>query len=435
MSVAHVVCSENGTTNGIPKRHQWLMIQQFLENLHCFYFTVPYDRRGGTKIESITRRVFLKRTVSGVGGIMLAKSLGPNISLAQPSADMSRVVVVEHPDATDGVKVINAANVQAMMEESVKQLTGEATVADAWASLLPDFREEHLIAIKVNTTSRLLPTHPDVVDVIVAGLTAAGVRENNIIVYDIGTNWLLDSGYKPNKGDIGVRCFGTFEKITGGVVLNPNTAVDEEGWGDDWDNPVDILGRKMALSTILTRCDHLINVPVLKAHGWNVANISLSLKNQYGSVNNPQMLHNNFATACATLNSQEAIKGKTRLIAIDALFGCWSGHFDPPQFAPNSLIMTRDPVAADYIGAEMINEERARLNLPPKSIQLLLRRAAEMGLGTNDPNKIELLKVVLGAPEKQGAKEEVEEEKPDEERVVDPTGSYRTQWGNIKRSG
>ena len=95
-------------------------------------------------MEPITRRVFLKRTITGVGGAMLAKSLGPNISSpAQPPADMSRVVVVEHSQATDGVRVINPVNAQLMMDEAVKQLTGESSVADAWASLLPDFKEEH----------------------------------------------------------------------------------------------------------------------------------------------------------------------------------------------------------------------------------------------------------------------------------------------------
>jgi len=372
-------------------------------------------------MESITRRVFLKRAASGAGGVILAKSLGSDIGLAQaPPADMSRVVIVEHTEATDGVKVIDAANVQNMMDESIKQLTGQASVADAWGSLLPDLKEEHVVAIKVNCTSRILPTHPVVVDAITSGLTAAGVPENNIIIYDIGTNWLLDSGYEYSNTNVGVRCFGTFKTIKlAGQVLNKNTAIPEEGWGSDWDNPVNILGKEMALSTIVTRCDHLINVPVLKAHTWATANITLSLKNHYGSVNDPPALHNNFATACATLNSQKAIKDKTRLIVIDALFGCWSGHINPPNFAPNSLIVTGDPVAADYTGAKMINEERAKLNLGPKNMNLLLKKAAELGLGTNDPEKIELIELGLGAPE--------------EEKAVDPTGNYKTQWGSIKK--
>ena len=346
-------------------------------------------------MEPITRRVFLKRTISGVGGLILAKSLGTNISPGRPSADMSRVVVAKHPEATDGVKIINPLNVQTMMDESVKRLIGQQSVVDAWASLLPDLKKDHLIAIKVNTTWGF-PTHAEVVNAIITELTSAGVPENNIIIYDIGTDALHQVGWKTNTGDVGVRCFGTFKQISmSGFFVNGQESVPEEGWGLDWDNPVDILGREMALSTIVTRCDHLINVPVLKTHSFDSAGVTLSLKNHFGSISDPPALHDNLPVACATLNSQKAIKDKTRLVVIDALFGCWSRLGDPPNFAPNSLIVTRDPVAADYIGAEMINEERAKFKQPPKNISPLLDKAAELGVGTNNLEKMELLKFVL----------------------------------------
>jgi uncharacterized protein (DUF362 family) len=327
-------------------------------------------------MEPITRRNFLKQTLIGVGGAMLAESLSLNIGLAQAD-DKSRVVVVRHPEATDSAKAINKDIVQTMMDESIKRLTDKPSAADAWASILPNFKEEHVVAIKVNAIAPNIPTHPDVVDTIVAGLAAAGVPENNIIIYDNFKHKLTDAGYKYNAGDIGVRCFGT----------------DEEGWGYDWDNPVEILGQKKALSRIVTRCDHLINVPVLKVH-LDQYGVTLSLKNHYGSVDNPQSLHNNFATACATLNCQEAIKGKTRLVVIDALFGCWGSNptMFVPDFVYNGLIVGKDPVAADYIGAEILNEERAKHNQPPRNVPLL-KKAAEMGLGTNEPEKIELQKL------------------------------------------
>ena len=158
-------------------------------------------QKGNCYMETITRRVFLKRTVSGIGGIMLARAVGPGIGMAQqPPADVSRVVVVEHPEATDGVRIINPVNVQTMVDESVKQLTGQASVADAWASLLPDFKENHIVAIKVNTINASLPTHPVVVDAITSGLIAAGVLENNISSYMMhcepnhGSNGLLTPG-------------------------------------------------------------------------------------------------------------------------------------------------------------------------------------------------------------------------------------------------
>ncbi|HIE30314.1 TPA: DUF362 domain-containing protein, partial [Candidatus Poribacteria bacterium] len=337
------------------------------------------------KTESITRRDFLKRSLTGIGGVMLAESLGSNIGLGRPLADMSRVVVARHPEATDGVKAINPANVQAMMDESIKRLTGKPSVADAWASVLPDFKQEDVIAIKVNVISALIPTHPELVNTITAGLTAAGVPENNIIVYDRSKGELIASGYQYNAGDVGARCFGTHEK----------------DWGYDWDNSVDILGQKRALSSIVTRCDHLINVPVLKVH-MAPYGVTLSLKNHYGSVDNPSSLHPNFAEACATLNSQEAIKDKTRLVVIDALFGFWGSNpaMFVADFAYNGLIMSKEPVAADYTGTEILNEERAKHNQPPRNVPLL-KKAAEMGLGTNEPENIELLEVELEAAEKE----------------------------------
>ncbi len=360
---------------------------------------------------AITRRDFLKRTATGVGGVMLSKYLGRGTSFAQPNADMSRVVVVKHSEATDGVKLINAINVQAMMDDSIKQLTDQPSVADAWNSLLPDFRKDHMVAIKVNCLEPSLPSHPQVVDTIVNGLTATGVPENNIIIYDRYNRELISAGYGHNAGDIGVRCFGT----------------DEKGWGFDRDNPTSIVGRKTWLSTILTRCDHLINVPVLKWHEFGIP--TLSLKNHFGSINSPAGFHGNFHSAIPALNSLEVIRDKTRLIVTDALFGCWFLNFRPPNFAPNSLVVARDPVAADLIGGEILKEERVKNGRGnPKNI-IYIEKAAEMGLGTCDPEKIELLKIEMG-----GLEEEVGE-MPEEGtgKAVEPANSHMTQWGGLKR--
>ena len=330
-------------------------------------------------MERIKRRDFIKQAASGVGSVLLAQSLSSNVSLAQTSSDMSRVVVVKHPDSTDGIKTINSVNVQAMMDESIKQLTDKSSIFEAWASILPNFKEEHIIAIKVNTITPTHRTHPEVVNAVVTGLTTAGVNENNVIVYDRINSELTACGYKYNAGDKGVRYFGT----------------DEKGWGYEQDKSMDILGQKIALSRIITRCDHLINIPVLRVH-LDQYGVTLSLKNHYGTIDNPQSLHDNFAEACAILNSQKDIKDKTRLVIIDALFGCWGSNptMFVQDFAPNSLIVSKDPVAADYIGTKMLNEERARHNQSQRRVPLL-EKAAQMGPGTNDPQKIELRTVEL----------------------------------------
>ncbi|HGE70407.1 TPA: DUF362 domain-containing protein [Candidatus Poribacteria bacterium] len=271
-------------------------------------------------MEAITRRVFLKQVVVGVGGVVLARSFGTKISSAQtPVEGLSKVVIAHHPEATDGVNTINRDVAQIMVDESIKEFTGKQSVADAWLSILPNYKKEHIIAIKVNAIQPECPTSPEVVDAVVKGLISAGVVDNNIIIYDNLEFKLTGCKYNYNTTNVGVRCFAT----------------DEPDWGYDWDNPVDILGQKKALSRILLKCDHLINIPVLKVHLYPYG-VTLSLKNHYGSVENAQTLHADFARACATLNSLSAIKDKTRIIIIDALFGFWGEQLNYvcPRFCP-----------------------------------------------------------------------------------------------------
>jgi len=323
----------------------------------------------GSNSWHMSRREFIKVTSAAAVGTLFIGWLPRRPKASGKYPLWGKVIVVRDDEATDGPN-IRGEVVRAMLGEAIKRLTGESSVADAWASLLPGWREDHVIAIKVNTIAKAIPSHPEVVAAIVAGLTRMGVPENNIIVYDrkylknTAYSGLSVSGYTYNTGPVGVRCFET----------------EEEGWGYDQDNPVNILGQRRTLSSILTRCDHLINVPVLKVH-LDPYGVTLSLKNHYGSVDRPEALHGNFATACATLNAQKPIRNKTRLIVTDALFGFWGSRaVFVPDFAPNSIIVSVDPVAVDFVGTEMLNQERTRRNQAPREVPVL-DEAVRMGLG------------------------------------------------------
>lgn len=201
----------------------------------------------------MSRREFVKVTSAAAAGTMLMSWLPKRTGAAvEKYPHWGEVVVIRNDAATDGPN-IRADVVQTMLDEAIQELTNTSSVTEAWSHLLPGWRKDHVIAIKVNAIVKEIPTHPEVVDAIIAQLTEMGVPENNIIVYDRryppgGGDGLSVVGYSYNTGPVGVRCFET----------------DEQGWGYDWDHPIDILGQKRALSTILTRCDHLINVPVLR---------------------------------------------------------------------------------------------------------------------------------------------------------------------------
>jgi uncharacterized protein (DUF362 family) len=213
------------------------------------------------------RREFIRDISLVSAGLVLGPAvldLGVRRSSAQ--VGMSKVVIASHPEAVKSMRV-DAEIAQRLVDVGIMQLTGQTTAADAWASVLPSLSPDDLVTIKVNCINSSLPTHPEVVDAIAAGLVAAGVKENNIIIWDRTNRELTGCRYKYNAGDTGVRCFGTNEK----------------GWG--YDKQVKVADRSSRPSKILTSSDHIINVPVLKDHG--TAGVTLSMKNHYGSVNNP----------------------------------------------------------------------------------------------------------------------------------------------------
>jgi len=325
----------------------------------------------------MTRREFLRDiSLAGVGVALTPTLLNFHVERAHAVENLGRVVVATNEDLTSGFSVnMDVAN--QLLNAGIKNLTGKNTAEEAWNSIFPSLAKDDIIGIKINTLFQL-STHTQVVDAIVQNLVAIGVPENNIIVWDKSDGDLTSSGYKINRGDAGVRCFGA---------------------NGDYDNKIyKIGGQSKRLSKILTQeCDHLINVPVLKDH--SISGVTFSMKNHYGSVDNPGSLHgNNCDPYIADLNNTAPIKEKTRLIVLDASVGVFDGGPGrPPQFFYNSLILGQDPVALDYHCLQIIDEERknrglqpvANVGRPAKHIQT----AAELKLGTMDRNEMQVIQL------------------------------------------
>ena len=75
---------------------------------------------------------------------------------------------------------------------------------------------------------------------------------------------------------------------------------------------------------------------------------------------------------------------------LDACLGIYQGGpGGSPQFKYNSIILGQDPVAVDYHGWEILEAERQKHGraLPQAKH---IKTAAGMGLGTNDPDEIEM---------------------------------------------
>jgi uncharacterized protein (DUF362 family) len=318
----------------------------------------------------LRRREFIGTTVAAGVGVW---ALGRGTVLGEGAAGKSVVVSCTRDDATKDKKP-NADAVKQMVHAVVCKLAGKAKPEEAWATFV---KKDDVVGVKINCLFGVgAATHPEVTAAVVEGCQMAGVPADKIIVWDRTDKDLEKSGYTVSKGP-GVRTIG----VNG-------------AWEDQ---PTAIATCQGKLAKILTQeCTALINVPILKTHV--TAGITMSMKNHYGSFHNPNQAH---ANGCdpfiAELNALDCIRKKTRLIVADALLPLPDKG---PQAHPEltweykTILASLDPVAIDYVGIKILDEQRGKMNLPPIEPKCkCVQTAAAKGLGVADMSKIEVVKV------------------------------------------
>jgi hypothetical protein len=132
-----------------------------------------------------------------------------------------------------------------------------------------------------------------------------------------------------------------------------------------------------------------------------MAGITGALKNHYGSFDSPSRCHGNRCDPfIADLNLIPAIREKTRLIVMDALRPMANGGPILRRDALwdyHSLLVSRDPVAVDAMSWKIIDERRKETGLPSVAESgrepISIATAASKGLGVNDFDKMEIIKI------------------------------------------
>lgn len=157
-----------------------------------------------------TRREFIKAAATLAGGTALSgcagglRPAGPGTSV-KPAAS-SRVVSVAADDMLAETRY-NPAAVGRAFAAGMRELTGQKTEADAWASL---FSPDDVVGIKINCLGApRVSSSVESIRAVAAGLQSAGVKENAIIVWDRLDREFQRTGLTLNKGPVGMRVMGT----------------------------------------------------------------------------------------------------------------------------------------------------------------------------------------------------------------------------------
>ncbi len=326
-----------------------------------------------------SRRQFLKQTAATGASVAFSGLLSSAARAAQPSP---RVIVTRNAaaliqsDSPGGAVRMEQAT--SMIDQAVAKLMGKSQAMAAWKSL---FKPDDVVGIKVNCLfGKGVSTHPEIAHAVANALVRAGLKPENVIIWDRSTGDLLKSGYKMNKDGPGVR-----------VIANDGV------WEDE---PTKLGSFNGRLTKIVTeQVTAIINIPIMKDHG--TAGISGALKNHYGTFDNPGRHHGNHCDPyLADLNAIPAIRDKTRLVIMDALRAQADGGPSLRKAALwdyHTILVSQDPVAIDYLAWKAIDEQRVKTGLKPLAEAgrppAWIATAASRSLGTNDPDKIQVVKI------------------------------------------
>ncbi len=332
-----------------------------------------------------TRREILGRLGAAAAGLTfstppLVAAVGGRAEARSKVKPAPRVVVARDPALTRGSLKEHRDLLKKLLDASMQKLADSPDASRAWGKF---FGSEDRVGIKVNTLG--LATHPLVVDAIVAGLTQAGVIEENIIVWDRIDVELDRAGFKLNRSRRSAQCRGT----------------DAERVGRGYQRNIEVSGEiGSCFSRIVAeQVDGLISVPVLKDH--NLAGVSLGMKNFYGAIHNPNKYHDdNCDPYVVDVVSHRFIAPKWRLTVCDGTRAQYhNGPGRQPAYAwPfGGLIVSGDFVAADAVGAALLEAERRTKGLASLAEENRpfshIATAGARGLGEADLSKIEQIEV------------------------------------------
>lgn len=350
----------------------------------------------------------IKTNIDEVRGI-------PRVAASLPGKYPGKVVRVG-TGANPVGKPIDGARVAREVEAGMAELTGEKDMGKAWGQFVGP---RDVVGIKVNPIGeKLLSTKPEVVDAVVAGLMAAGVKKENIVIWDRRLFQLTEAGFTAERFP-GLRIMGTEMKGPNGefydgkgelwakdnidrealpYVAEVEQKYDKELMGYMLNEGKSSYFTKIA-TTVVTK---IVNVPILKNAG---ATTTCCLKNlSYGSISNTSRLHKLWMKSVVEPVAFPALRDKVVLNVVDGLQACYDGGPGAnPKFIydANLLLFGTDPVALDAVAHDIIVKERMargtqQVDDPRRRSAEFLAIAEGLGLGVAAKDKIKISEVKLG---------------------------------------
>ena len=359
--------------------------------------------------------------------------LPAQVPLPPSMIQYSPVILAQNDDVVQRFAV-NAPMARGMVNRAILKLTSAPDLATAWKRL--GVTPQDVVGIKITTTGGpLLSSHWPVVQAICDGLQSAGLPPSHIIIWDKLARDMISAGYQPAQAtqthpiiaavfpgsgydrDVfyksnltGMLLWGDADFIAadpaGDLMQSAQSAVNQKGF-DNTSNNNDVLGgggfqssNKSYYANLVTRyCTKIVNVPVLSDNsyvGLNGCLASLAL----GSVDNNRRFQGDPTygdpAICEILN-RDFLRRKVIIHILDSLVEQYAGGpvFNPQFTDPaGAIYVSRDPVAIDALVLPRLERWRKLNHIDPiGSHARHIDDAASYHLGTDDPSRIQLVRI------------------------------------------
>lgn len=306
-----------------------------------------------------------------------------------------RVVIVQNPQATE-LFLPRLDPVRTMVERGLTALTGQATVAGAWRSLVST---QDVVGLKVySAPGPTCGTRPAVAAAVVEELLAAGLPRRHLVVWDRHASDLREAGFFDLADRYGVRVEGAAEAGWDERAHYENPLLGSLMWGDfQFGKTGEGVGRSSYVSKLVSRSlTKIINLsPLLNNNLTGVSGNLYSLA--FGSVDNTRRFESDaprMATAVPEIYALPALSDHVVLNIVDALLCQYEGgevtmlHYSATL---NQLRFSRDPVALDVLSIQELDRQRRFAGmLPVKENLELYQNASLLELGVSEVNKLKV---------------------------------------------
>lgn len=356
----------------------------------------------------LTRRTFMRASGALAGACATARLLSSSDALAVAPADVGAAQPPAgfKPWSAPGkiVKVTKGNDIgslmqpnqlwpkpevaRQMLEAALTRFTGAPTLEEALGKFI---HKDDVVAVKVNgiagQVGATMAVNFELIQPLVEGLVKLGVPPDKITVYEQFGSYMAGTrvGRKGNVLPAGVKIgiHGNNDATMKSIAVFENV--------------------KTKYVRFLTDATAVIDMTQMKDH--SICGYTGCLKNMtHGSIINPQNHHAHHASPqIAVLYAHDILRSRVRLHVTDAFKIIYDGG--PLDKNPKARILhgavyvATDPVAMDTIGSTVI--EQARKDKGLKTLAqagrepAYIAKAAELGLGIHDKNKIKLQEVSL----------------------------------------